>query len=153
VDGQVLTLVAGAAVWTAKTVIQDLITMASSGTTTTVFTAGAPTISQGRSIASITITPTEVGTRLVVRGHLNGALSAAYSGTRCALFKDGASATIASNIIEQLTATWHCEVNVLYFMTTTSLTPVTFEARGGSETAGTFTIEAGSYLEVQELAP
>jgi hypothetical protein len=130
---------------------QSKLVVSAGGTTTSLVTNDAPTIAQGISIGQITITPSAIGTRLVVKAKSIACLSAGYSANHCALFKDGASAAIKVIHTEQATATWDTESTIIYQMITTSLTPIIFEARAGSATAGTFTLRSSSFLEVQEF--
>ena len=132
--------------------LQDIVQMGSTGTTTTTVTSDAPTITQGMQIASISITPTAIGSKLIVRAKVRGKLSAGYHSQHVAIFKDGASANVTYSAVAMLTSGWPVENNVLYVMTTTSLTAITFALRAGSATAGTFTAYADSWLEVQEVA-
>lgn len=129
---------------------QSIVQMATPGTTTSTVTDSAPTSTQGREIASITITPTAIGTKIIVRAKVRSALSASYNGDHAALFNGTTRLTYSK--IEQLTANWHVSHVLLYSMTTTSLTPITFALRTGSATAGTHTVRDDSWLEVQEVS-
>jgi hypothetical protein len=130
---------------------QFYLVMATAGTTTSTVTPAAPTITQGRQIGSITITPTAIGSRIVVQALAIGYLSGGYSAGYAGIFKDGASACVDCDYQEQDMATWSTRALSTYSMTTTSMTPIVFEARSGSATAGTYTLRTNSYLEVKEF--
>lgn len=132
--------------------LQDIIQMGTTGSTSSTVTDYAPTITQGMQVASITITPSKAGSRIVVRAKVRSALNAGYNGDHAALFKDGESACITYSKLEMLTASWHVEHALLYVMTTTSTNPITFALRAGSSKSGTLTVEADSWLEIQELS-
>jgi hypothetical protein len=74
-----------------------------------------------------------------------------WSAGHVGIFKDGASACVAADYQEQVIGDWNTSALSTYSMTTTSMTPIVFEARSGSATAGTYTLGNNSYLEVNEF--
>lgn len=132
--------------------LQDIIQMGSSGATTSTVTDSAPTVTEGMEVASVTITPSAVGRRIVVRGHVRSSLNANWNGSHAALFKDGGTSAITFSKKAEYYADWSTEHNLLYVMTTTSTSNITFSLRAGCSNAGTYTIYSDSWLEVQEVS-
>jgi len=140
---------------------QRLIAGSSGGTTTSLVSSTSPvnsetagtgiTITQGRSIGSITITPSAIGTRIVVKAFGAGSLNADWSASQVGIFRDGGSANVAVGLQIVQYAGWPTYPQARYEMVTTSLTPITFEARAGSTAAGTYSGFPTAFIEVQEL--
>ena len=134
-------------------ILQHLFLITSSDiTTTSKVTKLSPSISQGAEYGSITITPTRAGTKILVKTNAECVLSAGYSASHIALFKNSTSACLNYGYIPILTADWVAEILCQYSEVTTNTTAITFSARGGSETTGTYTIKKGALLEVIEIA-
>ena len=135
---------------TGSCIVQDLVTVSNGGTTSSQLTSSAPTITQGLVLGTLTIVPKSIGSTIRVRAHANIALNTGYSTTEVVLFMNGASANIAYGNVNQLTSGYPTDVEVNYVMTTSSLTPITFQYNAGSGTAGTATI-ANGVMEVFEI--
>lgn len=157
-EGQVLKVVSGEPGWGAASgdsgdILQHLFLITSSDiTTTSTVTLRAPTISEGAEYGSIKITPTKAGTKILVKTNAECSLSRGYSSSHIALFKNSTSACLNYGYFPVQTADWDVHILCQYSEVTTDTTAITFSARGGSVTTGTYTIKKGALLEVIEIA-
>jgi len=102
------------------------------------FDTTTPQISEGTQVATVTITPKKVGSRLRVTVHCplvdaNGAGVAVTA----ALFRDGGANAVASGVFHPPSLDYAGGISFDYEFTTTALTAVTFALRIGPNTGST----------------
>jgi len=141
--------------------LQRRVVYAPGGTTSGTVAATSPvntetpgtgiTITQGLSIGILTVTPKTIGSTLVVRAHGAGILNAGWAANQVGIFKDGGVANVVVGLEIEQNSGWPLHPRATYEMITTSLTPISFEARAGSQAPGTFTLMPTAFLEVEEL--
>lgn len=124
-------------------------TLGSDLTTTTTMTAYTPVITEGRNLFSLNIKPRKIGSMIRVVVHVNGTVSTGASQT-AALFKNGAAATVGSCTVTSAAASYAMPLTFEYYLTTTSLSQITFELRGGMNIGGTWTAKQFSSILIEE---
>ena len=140
-----------AAMQTIPTLLQSSnSTLGADVTTTTTMTAYTPTITQGRNLITIVLTPLKVGSAIKVSVQVTGSVSTACTQT-IGLFKDGASTAVSSSTNTTNGTNFAATTKLDYFMTAPSLSAITFELRGGMDAGGTWTGRKFSSMVVDEF--
>jgi hypothetical protein len=139
--GGKLPVLDGSALTGIRKIVQDfpgLITTSSTGTVLIPFDDTIPQITEGWLASTRVITPTEIGTKIIVEVLVN--LSSSVAGVvTAALFQDIAPDAVATEGTTVAAAAL-TQVPLRYEMTVTSLTPITFYLRVGASAAGTLTL-------------
>lgn len=134
---------------TLPTVVQHFSdTLGSDLTTTTTMSTSAPVITEGRNLISRSITPTRIGSKIIVRVAVESVHGSTCNKT-VALFKDGASTRVAFATVASA-GSYDISTCLTYVLTTTSLSAINFELRAGANVGGTYTIKADSNMTIEE---
>lgn len=131
--------------------LQHIVQTVPFGSTTNMVAAtGNMVATDGFEIATITVVPSKAGSRLHVRAKVRSRLGNTYNGDHAAIFFG--TQRLTQSVMEQQTGSWHVAHVLLHEMVAADTSPITFSLRAGSATTGIYTVEADSWLEVQELA-
>ena len=131
------------------------------GTNLMPHSSNAPTNTDGDEYMSVTITPKQIGSTIKVEAIWYGS-TASISNFSVALFRDSEVDAVAA-VARDSVATRPMSIPIGYEMVATSLDPITFKVRAGSNSAGNtnfngannaqiFTGVAGSFISVKEIA-